>query len=260
MISRIPFLAALLALCTAGTVCTVGTASAADISVLTAGAFRPVLDALAPSIERTAGVHLIIANGTAGELTKRIQNGEAFDVAILPEPVAKALSASGNLAPTLSSVARVGIGVAVPEGASRPDISTVEQFRQTLLAAPSVAYLDPAAGGSSGMYLSKLFETLGIAQAIAPKAVLVHGGLVGTRLVDGSAALAVHQISELLAVPRIQYVGPLPAAVQNYTVYAAGVSPHAKNRADAQALIQALHGKDAAALLERKGMEPAAPR
>lgn len=255
MTSRIPFLAALLALCTAGTV---GKASAADISVLTAGAFRPVLDALAPSIERSAGLHLIITNGTAGELAKRIQNGEAFDVAILPEPVAKTLSVSGNLAPTLSSVARVGIGVAVPEGAPRPDISTVEQFKQTLLAAPSVAYLDPTAGGSSGVYLSKLFETLGIAQAIAPKAVLVHGGLVGTRLVDGQAALAVHQISELLAVPRIQYVGPLPAAVQNYTVYAVGVSAHAKNLADAQKLIQALHGKEASALLERKGMEPAA--
>ncbi|MEC8850057.1 substrate-binding domain-containing protein [Ralstonia pickettii] len=255
MILKIPFLAALLALCTAGTV---GKASAADISVLTAGAFRPVLDALEPSIERSAGLHLIITNGTAGELAKRIQNGEAFDVAILPEPLAKTLSASGNLAPTLSSVARVGIGVAVPEGAPRPDISTVEQFKQTLLAAPSVAYLDPTAGGSSGVYLSKLFETLGIAQAIAPKAVLVHGGLVGTRLVDGQAALAVHQISELLAVPRIQYVGPLPAAVQNYTVYAVGVSAHAKNLADAQKLIQALHGKEASALLKPKGMEPAA--
>ncbi|MCT7327097.1 molybdate ABC transporter substrate-binding protein [Ralstonia mojiangensis] len=252
MISRIPFLAALFALCIAGP------ARAADLRILTAGAFRPVLDALAPSIERTADVHLIITNGTAGELAKRIQNGEAFDVAILPEPLAMTLSASGNLAPALSSVARVGIGVGVPEGAPRPDISTIEQFRRTLLAAPSVAYLDPAAGGSSGIYLSKLFETLGIAQAIAPKAVLVHGGLVGTRLVDGSAALAVHQISELLAVPRIQYVGPLPAAIQNYTVYTAGVSPHVKNLADAQKLIQALRGKKASALLERKGMEPAA--
>jgi len=254
VISRIPFLAALFALCIAGP------ARAADLSVLTAGAFRPVLDALAPSIERTADVHLIITNGTAGELLKRIQDGEAFDVAILPERLAMTLSASGNLAPPLSNVARVGIGVAVPEGAPRPDISTVEQFRQTLLAAPSVAYLDPAAGGSSGVYLSKLFETLGIAQAIAPKAVRVHGGLVGTRLVDGQAALAIHQISELLAVPRIQYVGPLPAAVQNYTVYTAAVSAHVKNLAGAQKLIQALHDKDASALLERKGMEPAAPQ
>ncbi|EPX99879.1 substrate-binding domain-containing protein [Ralstonia insidiosa] len=235
-----------------------GTACAADVTVLSAGAFRPVLDALAPSLERTGDLHLIISNGTAGELAKRIQGGEAFDVAILPEPLAKTLSASSNLAPTLSNVARVGIGVAVPEGAPKPDISTVDEFKQTLLAAPSVAYLDPAAGGSSGIYLSKLFETLGIAQAIAPKAVLVHGGLVGARLVDGKAALAVHQVSELLAVPHIQYVGPLPAAIQNYTVYAAGVSAHVKNLAGAQALLQALHSEAAAALLERKGMEPAA--
>ena len=252
MIPRIPLLATLFALGMAGPAC------AADITVLSAGAFRPVLDALAPSLEQSGAVHLIISNGTAGELAKRIQAGEAFDVAILPEPLAKALSASGNLAPTLSNVARVGIGVAVPEGAPRPAISTVDQFKQTLLAAPSVAYLDPAAGGSSGIYLSKLFETLGIAQAIAPKAVLVHGGLVGARLVDGKAALAVHQVSELLAVPHIQYVGPLPAAIQNYTVYAAGVSAHVKNLEGAQALLQALHSEAAAALLERKGMEPAA--
>jgi len=250
--SRIPLLAVLSALCIAGTAC------AADVTVLSAGAFRPVLDALAPSLERTGDLHLIISNGTAGELAKRIQGGEAFDVAILPEPLAKTLSASSNLAPTLGNVARVGIGVAVPEGAPKPAISTVDQFKQTLLAAPSVAYLDPAAGGSSGIYLSKLFETLGIAQAIAPKAVLVHGGLVGARLVDGKAALAVHQVSELLAVPHIQYVGPLPAAIQNYTVYAAGVSAHVKNLEGAQALLQALHSEAAAALLERKGMEPAA--
>ena len=87
---------------------------------------------------------------------------------------------------------------------------------------------------------------------------LVHGGLVGARLVDGKAALAVHQVSELLAVPHIQYVGPLPAAIQNYTVYAAGVNVHAKNLAGAQALLQALRSKEAAALLVRKGMEPAA--
>ncbi|NMV36509.1 ABC transporter substrate-binding protein [Ralstonia insidiosa] len=235
-----------------------GTACAADVTVLSAGAFWPVLDALAPSLERTDDLHLVISNGTAGELAKRIQGGEAFDVAILPEPLAKPLSASSNLAPTLSNVARVGIGVAVPEGAPRPAISTVDQFKQTLLAAPSVAYLDPVAGGSSGIYLSKLFETLGIAQAIAPKAVLVHGGLVGARLVDGKAALAVHQVSELLAVPHIQYVGPLPAAIQNYTVYAAGVSAHVKNLAGAQALLQALLSEAAAALIERKGMEPAA--
>ncbi|WP_346727136.1 substrate-binding domain-containing protein [Ralstonia insidiosa] len=252
MVSRIPLLATLFALCMAGTAC------AADVTVLSAGAFWPVLDALAPSLERTDDLHLVISNGTAGELAKRIQGGEAFDVAILPEPLAKPLSASSNLAPTLSNVARVGIGVAVPEGAPRPAISTVDQFKQTLLAAPSVAYLDPVAGGSSGIYLSKLFETLGIAQAIAPKAVLVHGGLVGARLVDGKAALAVHQVSELLAVPHIQYVGPLPAAIQNYTVYAAGVSAHVKNLAGAQALLQALLSEAAAALIERKGMEPAA--
>lgn len=257
MIPRTPLLATLFAVCMAGHG---APACAAEVTVLTAGAFRPVLDALAPSLERENHVHLTITNDTAGELAKRIRAGAAFDVAILPEPLARTLADEGNLAPTVSPVARVGIGVAVPEGAPKPDISTVEQFKQALLAAPSVAYLDPAAGGSSGIYLSKLFQTLGIAQAIAPKAVLVHGGLVGTRLVDGQAALAVHQVSELLAVPHIQYVGPLPAAIQNDTVYAAGLSAHAKSVEGARALLDALRSKEAASLLERKGMEPAAPQ
>ncbi len=254
MTSRTPLLATLFAVCMAGHG---APACAADVTVLTAGAFRPVLDALAPSLEREQHVHLIITNDTAGELVKRIRAGAAFDVAVLPEPLARTLADEGKLAPTLSNVARVGIGVAVPEGVPKPDISTVEQFKQTLLAAPSVAYLDPAAGGSSGIYLSKLFQTLGIAQAIAPKAVLVHGGLVGTRLVDGQAALAVHQVSELRAVPHIQYVGPLPAAIQNYTVYAAGISAHVQSADGARALLDTLHSKEAAALLESKGMEPA---
>ncbi len=257
MTLRNPLLTTLFAVCMAGHGAPAG---AADVIVLTAGAFRPVLDALAPALEREQHVRLIITNDTAGELAKRIRAGEAFDVAVLPEPLARTLADAGMLAPTLSNVARVGIGVAVPEGTPKPDISTVEQFKQALLAAPSVAYLDPAAGGSSGIYLSKLFQTLGIAQAIAPKAVPVHGGLVGTRLVEGQAALAVHQVSELLAVPHIQYVGPLPTAIQNYTVYTAGISPHAKNPDGAQALLEALHGKEATSLLERKGMEPAIPQ
>lgn len=256
MTSRTPLLAALFAVCMASQG---APACAAEVIVLTAGAFRPVLDALAPSLEREHHLHLIITNDTAGELAKRIRAGAAFDVAILPEPLAKTLADAGNLTPTVRPVARVGIGVAVPEGTPKPDISTVEQFKQALLAAPSVAYLDPAAGGSSGIYLSKLFQTLDIAHAIAPKAVLVHGGLVGTRLVDGQAALAVHQVSELLAVPHIQYVGPLPAAIQNDTVYAAGLGAHAKSVEGAQALLDALGSKEAAALLERKGMEPATP-
>jgi len=118
-----------------------------------------------------------------------------------------------------------------------------------------VAVIDPAAGGSSGIYLAKLFETMGIAEPLRAKAVLVPGGLVGQRVVDGQAELAIHQISEILAVPAAQLVGPLPAEIQNYTTYVGGVSASAQDGAAARSLLELLAGPAARSLLGDKGME-----
>jgi molybdate transport system substrate-binding protein len=118
-----------------------------------------------------------------------------------------------------------------------------------------VAYIDPASGGSSGIYLAQLFETLGIAAPIAAKAVLVPGGLVAQRVVSGEAELAIHQISEILAVPGAVLVGPLPAEIQNYTVYVGAVSATARDAAAAQALLAALAGPGALPVLKDKGMD-----
>lgn len=231
-------------------------ASAAEIKVLVAGAFKPVVVALAPAFEQRTGHKVTIDNGTAGQLTKRIADGEAFDVAIITPSVIKELAASGKVqADTAANVARVGIGVAVKAGAPVPDIGTSEAFQRALLAARAVAYIDPATGGSSGIYLSKLFETMGIAGAIKGQAVLVPGGLVAQRLVTGEADLAIHQISEILAVPGVTLVGPLPAAIQHYTVYAGAVSARPNNAAAAQELMTALRGPGAAATLKAKGLE-----
>ncbi len=231
-------------------------AAAADIKVLVAGAFKPVVVALVPAFEARTGHKVTVDNGTAGQLTRRIADGEAFDVAIITPPVIKELATSGKVqADTAANVARVGIGVAVKAGAPAPDIGTSEAFQRALLAARAVAYIDPAAGGSSGVYLSKLFETMGIAGAIRPKAVLVPGGLVAQRLVTGEADLAIHQISEILAVPGVTLVGPLPAAIQNYTVYAGAVSAQPVNGAAAREFMTALRGPEAAATLQAKGLE-----
>jgi molybdate transport system substrate-binding protein len=118
-----------------------------------------------------------------------------------------------------------------------------------------VAYIDPAAGGSSGIYLSQLFEKMGIAARIKPKAVLVPGGLVAQRVVSGEADLAIHQISEILAVPGATLVGPIPAEIQNYTVYAGGVATAARDAAAAQAFLALLGSAGAQAVLKDKGME-----
>jgi molybdate transport system substrate-binding protein len=124
-----------------------------------------------------------------------------------------------------------------------------------LLAAKSVAYIDPAAGGSSGIYVGKLLERLGIAKEVNAKVVLVHGGEVATHIVDGEAEIGIHQISEILAVKGAVLVGPLPAAIQNFTVYSAGVA--AGDGAAAKSLVKFLSEPRALSIIKAKGMEPA---
>lgn len=230
-------------------------AFAAEIKVLTAGAFKPVVAALAPAYEQRTGHTVVIVNDTVGALLRRIAAGEAFDVAVLtPEAMAR-LGEVGQVVPGAAPLARVGIGVAVKEGAPVPDIGTVAAFTQALLAARAVAYVDPASGGSSGTYLSGLFTRLGIADRIGPKAVLVPGGLVATRVVSGEADLALHQISEILAVPGARLVGPVPAELQSYTVYVGAVGAASRDTEAAGAFLRDLAGEEAARVLRQKGME-----
>jgi molybdate transport system substrate-binding protein len=232
------------------------TTHAADIRVLTAGAFKPVLQALAPGFEQRTGHKLSIDNDTAGALQKRIGGGEAFDVAVITPGAVEALVKSGQIAAgSTQKLARVAIGVAVKQGAPAPDISSVAAFQMALLDARAVATIDPASGGSSGIYLWKWFEQAGIAAQLKPKAVLVKGGLVATRLNTGEADIAIHQISEILAVPGVTLVGPLPAEIQNYTVYAGGVATATRDVAAARALLDWLSSPAASAVLKDKGME-----
>ena len=125
------------------------------------------------------------------------------------------------------------------------------------MAAKSVAYIDPKAGGSSGIYVAGLLQKLGIAEQVNAKAVLVHGGAVADHIADGEAEIGVHQISEILPVAGVTLVGPLPAAIQNFTVYSAGVATAARDPAAARALVEFLSGPHALPIIEAKGMQPA---
>ncbi|MDR3436045.1 substrate-binding domain-containing protein [Telmatospirillum sp.] len=230
---------------------------AAEVKVVTVGAFHPIVAALAADFERGSGDTLVEVHDTAGALLRRIENGERFDLVILTLSAIIDLTAHGKLsAGQTARLARVGIGVAVKEGAPMPSIGDVEAFKQALLAAPSVAYIDPAAGGSSGIYLDQLFGRLGIAGALKDKAVLVQGGLVGDRVVAGDAAIGLQQISELLAVKGLHLVGPLPEAIQNYTLYAGGVSSETAHAEAAERLLDFLQSDAAIAVLKAKGMAP----
>lgn len=246
------------ALAAAGMIAGTTVASAAEIKLMHAGAFTQVLRAIVPDFEQQTGHKVAFHRDTVGALTKRIEGGEAFDVTVLPPAVIDSLAGKGKVVPgSRINLARVGVGVVVKDGTPRPDIGTVEAFKKALLAARSVAYIDPAAGGSSGIYVADLLVKLGIADAIKPKAVLIHGGAVAEHVAKGEAEIGIHQISEILPVKGIVLVGPLPREIQSYTTYAAGLGASAKESEAAKALIKALASPAAAAVLKTKGLEAA---
>src|SRR5215212_275117 len=229
---------------------------AAEVKILTAGAIKAVVLELVPEFEKETGHKAVIDNDTAGGLAKRIEGGEAFDLAVITPGVIGDLAKKGKVAGDgRANVARVGVGIVVKEGATAPDVSSVDAFKRTLLAAKSVAYIDPASGGSSGIYLSGLFDKLGIAAEIKPKARLKQGGYVAELIANGEAELGLHQISEILPVKGVTLVGPLPAEIQNYTTYAAAVGTEAKQPDAARAMLKLLTGSAADSVLKARGME-----
>jgi molybdate transport system substrate-binding protein len=235
-------------------------ADAAEIKVVSGGAFKQVLTALVAEYEKETGNKVDATFETVGQHVKLIRAGqEQFDVAVLTPEAIDGLAKDGKIvAGSRADLAKTGVGVVVKAGAPLPDISTVDAFKKALLAAKSVAYIDPKSGGSSGIYLAALFEKLGIADQVNAKAVLVQGGAVADHVADGEAEIGVHQISEILPVAGAKLVGPLPAEIQSFTVYAAGVSAAAKDGAAASGFVKFLTGPHALPIIKAKGMEPAA--
>jgi molybdate transport system substrate-binding protein len=239
-----------------GVVMGVQSSSAAEVKVLTAGAFKQVVLAVVPEFEKQTGHKVTVDNDTVGGLTKKIEGGETFDVVVLTPAAVDDLTKKGKIADgTKAVLARVGVGVMVKAGAPVPDVSTVDAFKRALLDAKSVSYIDPASGGSSGIYVANLLQKLGIADQIKPKEKLKKGGYVADLIKSGEAELGIHQISEIVPVKEVTLVGPLPAEIQNYTTYAAGVGTAAKDSEAAKALINVLSGPAAAAVLKEKGMD-----
>jgi len=234
-------------------------ARAAELKLLTAGAFKSTVMALLPDYERASGNKVLLENDTVGGLMKRIEAGEKFDVVVMtPETVDKLAGEGKVISGSRTNLARVGVGVMVKTGAKKPDISTVEAFKKAVLEAKSISFIDPASGGSSGIYIEKLFERLGISDQVKPKEKLKQGGYVADYVESGEAELGIHQISEILPHAGVTLVGPLPKEIQNYTVYAAGIGAGTQDSDAAKALIASLVGPSAQALFKSKGMEPGA--
>ena len=230
---------------------------AAELTVLTAGAFRSVAAALVSDFEAGSGNTVMLRNDTVGALVRRISDGEAFDVVLMSPSGLDDLAKIGKIVASSSvRLAKVGVGVGIKAGLPVPDIRTVEAFRAAMLQTRAVAYIDPASGGSSGIYTAKLFQTLGIADAMAAKCVLVKGGLAAEALLDGQADIAVQQISEIMAVPGVTLVGPLPAEIQQETFYAGAIATGAAAPDAALGFLATLAGPKAAPVLAAKGMSP----
>jgi molybdate transport system substrate-binding protein len=225
-----------------------------DIKTLSTHAVQEVLRALGPSFERKSEVRLTIDYDPALALQRRIEDGTAFDVAIVTRSVIDALAGQGKIRrETCTHIGRSGLGVAVRKGAAKPDVTTVEALTRALVAAKSVVR---SKEGTSGLYFETLLTRLGIAEAMRGKIVLGGSGRIAELVARGEASMAVQQIPELLPVDGVDFAGPLPDELQLYTVFSAGVSAACRVNDAAKAFIDALTTPAAAALFKAKGFEP----
>ncbi|HKS63989.1 MAG TPA: substrate-binding domain-containing protein [Xanthobacteraceae bacterium] len=213
---------------------------------------RTVLEELALGFELAHGCTIARVYDSSVAAMQRIAAGESGDVAVFTAAAIDDLIAQGKML-ARTDLARSFVGIAVRRGAPRPDISTPDMFKAAMLVAKSVAH---SRTGASGLYFVSLMERLGIANVIKPKAVVIDG-IVGKLAASGEAEIAVQQISELMQAEGIDIVGPLPDELQSVTVFSAGAFAASAQSELAKALIADLASPKHAALIRRKGMEPA---
>ena len=232
-----------------------GRAGAAELKVLSTIALGEAWHDLQPKLEST-GHKLTLVLGTSGGINKRIADGEPGDVIVSTSGGIEGLAKAGKVtAATSVPVARSQVGLAVLRGAARPDISTPEALKQTLLAAKAVAYSDPAGGGASGIHFAKVLDRLRIAQQVNARARLGRAVPNAAAVVKGEADIAVQQIPELLAVPGVEVIGPLPGDLGNTTTFSAAVLATTRDPAAAKALVDFLRSPETVATLKAKGFE-----
>ncbi|MBL6081931.1 substrate-binding domain-containing protein [Belnapia sp. T18] len=229
----------------------------ARIKVLCSIALQSAMDDLIPEFERSSGHKVTIDYANAGPVADRVQRGEAADVVISTVSLVDRLQAQGKvMAGALVVIARVGVGVFVRRGASKPDLSSAEAFKRSVLAARSIAYPDPAGGGASGIYMASLIARLGIAAEIAPRTKLAASAeALFAGVASGEVDLGFNQISEILAQPSIELAGPLPADIQNYTQFTPGIVAGSSQAEAGRALIRLLSSPAAQTVLKAKGFD-----
>jgi len=227
----------------------------AALSMLSSMATREVLKALADAYA-AAGGDPVDARAAGGvDVARRVRAGEAADVIVLASNVIDELIAEGHLAGPRVDLVRSGVGIAVPSGRPRPPVATEADVRAAVLGAGTVSF----STGPSGTYLQKLFDRWGILPTVKERIVVPPPGVpVGSFVAEGKADLGFQQLSELLNVPGIDVLGPLPEAIQTMTVFSAAVTRGSANEAGARALLASLSAPAAADVKRRYGMEPVA--
>jgi molybdate transport system substrate-binding protein len=233
-------------------------AHAAEIKVLATQAVEGAYRELVPQFEKASG-HKVTTRFTGTlDAEKRVAAGEPYDVIIMAGPAIDALIKSGKVAPgSRVDLASSGVGVAVRTGAPKPDIHSTEALKKTLLAAKSIGY----SSGPSGVYIAGLLGKLGIADQVKSKLKQTPSGVfVGSFIANGDVEIGFQQVSELAHFPGIDYVGPLPADIQNVTVFSSGIQAGATSVEAAKAWITFLTSPAAAAVFKSKSMDPGGVR
>ena len=222
------------------------------IKILSGGAMRTLMVEVVPLFERATGHKAEIEFALTSALTRKIEAGAAFDVALLPRSELDELGRAGKIASgSTADVTRSTVGFCVRAGAPKPDIATVAAFKRALIGARSISYSD----GPSGAYIAALLERLGIAQEMKPKTRLT-GGPVAELVANGEAEIGMQQIVAILPIKGAELVSPLPSELQNVITYSAGLSAAAQESAAARALIRFLAAPEVVGLIRAKGMEP----
>lgn len=227
------------------------------MKVLSSIAVQPAVEALLPRFVAETGIRPEIEWNTAPAFVKRLQAGERADLLILNRAGMDTMQRDGRIASEVT-LASSPAAMAVKAGTPHPDISTGDALKRTLLAARALSYTDPAAGGASGIHFAKVIEKMGIAAEVnAKNRFPPAGGLSGLFLPTGEVEIAIQQVPELIQVPGIEIVGPLPKPYDLVTVFVAGIEKSSAKARDAQALVDFLRSPAAISVFREKGLEPA---
>ena len=229
-------------------------ASAAEIKVLASGATKEAYVELVPDFEKSSGHRVVTTWTGSANIKKQIAAGDVYDLVIVGGPEIDSFIQEGKVVPgSRVDLMKSGVGVGVRAGAPKPDISSSEALKKTLLSAKTIGY----STGPSGDYVVSLLDRMGIADQVKPKLKQVPSGArIATFITSGEAEIGFQQISELIHAPGVDYVGPLPPDVQKITVFSSGIHSAAKQPEAAKELVKFLTAPPAASVIKKHGMEP----